>query len=189
MSIKQLNQPIKEKIIIGIDPGTLVTGYGVIKMMSQQIQVLQYGILQLHKCPTHAIKLQKIFHYILEIIDEFKPDEAALEAPFYGKNVQAMLKLGRAQGVAMTAALIREVPITEYAPRKIKQAITGNGHASKEQIAQMLQALLQFDTLPKKLDATDALAVALCHAYQQNGGVVKTKSWADFAKENAHRIK
>jgi crossover junction endodeoxyribonuclease RuvC len=163
-------------------------GYGVIKLIDKQIDVLQYGVLNLHKCTSHAIKLQKIFTYTLEILDEFVPDEVALEAPFYGKNVQSMLKLGRAQGVAMAAALMREVPITEYAPRKIKQAITGSGHASKEQVAYMLMSLLQFNSMPEKLDASDALAVAVCHAYQKQYTSAKVTSWANFVENNPGRL-
>jgi crossover junction endodeoxyribonuclease RuvC len=175
---------LRERIIIGIDPGTLVMGYGVIKVVRQQFSVLQYGVLNLHQCASHALKLQRIFKYTLEILDEFTPDEAALEAPFYGKNPQSMLKLGRAQGVAMAAALMREVPITEYAPCKIKQSITGNGQASKEQVAHMLMPLLQLQTLPEKLDATDALAVAVCHAYQRQSPNTRPTSWKQFLQKN-----
>jgi len=180
---------LQERIIIGIDPGTQVMGYGVIKVVQhQQFSILQYGILDLQQCPSHALKLQKIFKYTLEILDEFTPDEAALEAPFYGKNVQSMLKLGRAQGVAMAAALMREVPITEYAPRKIKQAITGNGNASKEQVAYMLMSMLPSKSMPEKLDATDALAVAVCHAYQQQGCNTRTTSWKQFLQNNPNLL-
>ncbi|OJW66625.1 MAG: crossover junction endodeoxyribonuclease RuvC [Candidatus Amoebophilus sp. 36-38] len=179
---------LQERIIIGIDPGTLIMGYGAIQVIGKQLNVLQYGILHLHQCPSHAIKLQKIFKYTLEILDEFIPDEVALEAPFYGKNVQSMLKLGRAQGVAMAAALMREIPITEYAPRKIKQAITGNGNASKGQVASMLMSLLEFKSLPEKLDATDALAVAVCHAYQQQHSSPKLTTWEQFIQQNPARL-
>lgn len=175
---------LQERIIIGIDPGTLVMGYGVIKTNGDQLEVLQYGVLSLNQCPSHAIKLQKIFKYTLEMLDEFIPDEVALEAPFYGKNVQSMLKLGRAQGVAMAAALMREIPITEYAPRKVKQAITGNGNASKEQVAHMLMSMLNFKTMPEKLDATDALAVAICHAYQKQNVNLRPATWEKFLEEN-----
>jgi crossover junction endodeoxyribonuclease RuvC len=138
----------------------------------------------------HELKLKKIFERVLSLMDEYKPDEVALEAPFYGKNVQSMLKLGRAQGVAMAAALYREIPIIEYAPKKVKQSVTGNGNASKEQVARMLMTLFPMKELPKLLDATDALAVAVCHHFQ-NGVTTpkKASSWEAFVKENPHRKK
>lgn len=142
-------------------------GYGLIKVTGQQLELMQFGVIHLKRYEGHELKLKKIFDRVLTIIDEFHPDEAALEAPFFGKNVQSMLKLGRAQGVAMSAALFREVPITEYAPKKVKQAVTGNGNASKEQVAAMLKQLLKFDDVPKLLDATDALGVAVCHFFQE----------------------
>lgn len=156
----------QEQLLLGIDPGTTVMGYGVIQQTAQQLRAVQYGVIRLQRYKTHALKLQKIFVRVCELVDDYKPDVVALEAPFYGKNVQAMLKLGRAQGVAMAAALAREVPITEYAPRKVKQAVTGHGSASKEQVARMLVSLLQLPAMPAMLDASDALAVAVCHAYQ-----------------------
>lgn len=157
---------LQERIILGIDPGTTTMGYGAIRQVKQQVSFIDYEIINFLHHPTHALKLRKIFEQTLAFVDKFKPDEVALEAPFYGQNVQSMLKLGRAQGVAMSAALLREVPITEYAPRKVKQAVTGNGHASKEQVASILMSIFKFPTMPEKLDATDALAVAVCHAYQ-----------------------
>ncbi len=166
-----------KRIILGIDPGTAVVGYGVIKQAQQQLQAVQYGIIRLHRYKSHDLKLQEIFARVCELVDDFKPDEMALEAPFYGKNVQAMLKLGRAQGVAMAAALAREVPIIEYAPRKVKQAVTGHGSASKEQVARMLVSLLQLQAMPDLLDASDALAVAICHAYQGQQASNKPMSW------------
>jgi crossover junction endodeoxyribonuclease RuvC len=165
---------------MGIDPGTLTMGYGVVQEIGNKIHALQYGILQLHQYSSQALKLQKIFQHTLQILEEFHPDEVALEAPFYGKNVQSMLKLGRAQGVAMAAALVREIPITEYAPRKVKQAITGNGNASKEQVAYMLTSILQLQVAPNQLDATDALAVAVCHAYQQQYPSKRATNWKQF---------
>lgn len=174
----------QERIIIGIDPGTLTMGYGVIQEIGNKIHALQYGILQLHQYASQALKLQKIFQHTLQILEEFHPDEVALEAPFFGKNVQSMLKLGRAQGVAMAAALVREIPITEYAPRKVKQAITGHGNASKEQVAYMLTTILQLQDTPTKLDATDALAVAVCHAYQQQYSSKRGTNWKKFILEN-----
>lgn len=181
----------KEKIILGIDPGTTVMGYGIIKVDGNKMTLLSFGEIVLTKYETHALKLKKIFERTLGIIDEYHPDELAIEAPFFGKNVQSMLKLGRAQGVAMAAALYREVPITEYLPKKIKQAVTGNGNASKEQVAAMLQTLLKIKTLPKRLDATDGLAAAVCH-YFQGGGQEKGENytgWKAFAAKNPKRIK
>jgi crossover junction endodeoxyribonuclease RuvC len=180
---------IKEKIILGLDPGTNVMGYGVIMVEGKGPRVLQFGVIQLDKYESHELRLKKIFERVLALVDDFNPDEVALEAPFYGKNVQSMLKLGRAQGVAMSAALSREIPITEYAPKKVKQSVTGNGNASKEQVARMLMTILQIRELPKLLDSTDALAVALCHHYQGKPQQSKTKSWESFVKENKDRVR
>ena len=182
-------QNIKEKIILGIDPGTSVMGYGVILVRDNSVVTLQYGVIHLSKYPTHEIKLQKIFERVSSIIEEFGPDDVALEAPFYGKNVQSMLKLGRAQGVAMAAALTKGIPITEYAPKKVKMSVTGNGNASKEQVASMLTSLLKIKEAPKLLDATDALAVALTHHYQDGKMQLTSKSWKTFIAENPGRIK
>jgi crossover junction endodeoxyribonuclease RuvC len=180
-----------EKIILGIDPGTNVMGYGLILTEGKKYKVLQYGVIHLKKYETHELKLKKIFERVTGIIDEFLPDTMALEAPFYGANVQSMLKLGRAQGVAMAAALAREIPITEYSPKKVKQSVTGNGNASKEQVAAMLQTLFSLTELPKMLDATDALAVALCHHFHE--GRVQTRGrnegWKSFIEENPSRVK
>lgn len=180
---------VKEKIILGLDPGTNIMGYGVILVQLSRVSLLQFGVIQLGKFGAHELKLKKIFDRVLSLVDEFHPDEVALEAPFFGKNVQSMLKLGRAQGVAMSAALFREIPITEYAPKKVKQSVTGNGNASKEQVAKMLMQIFSIREMPKLLDASDALAVAVCHHYQQ--GLLKTRkqSWGDFLKENPDRIK
>ena len=167
----------------------LVMGYGVLLAAGSIIRVLQYGVIRLDKYESHELRLKKIFERVLALVEEFKPDEVALEAPFFGKNVQSMLKLGRAQGVAMAAALYREVPITEYAPRKVKQAVTGNGNASKEQVSSMMLALLKIKDKPEFLDATDALAVALCHHHQSKHGVAKTASWSAFIKKNPGRIR
>jgi len=183
---------IKEKVILGIDPGTNVMGYGLINCKGQQINLIQFGVIHLSKYPNHEIKLKKIYDRISELIAEYLPDEVALEAPFYGKNVQSMLKLGRAQGVAMAAALNKEVPISEYAPKKVKQSVTGNGNASKEQVSSMIQTLLKFDDAPKMLDATDALAVALCHHFSNKLGSASKKggnSWKAFISENPGRVK
>lgn len=181
----------KEKIILGIDPGTTIMGFGLIKIVGKQMQFMQLNELQLKKYDDHYLKLKLIFERTVELIDTYHPDEIAIEAPFFGKNVQSMLKLGRAQGVAMAAGLSREVPITEYSPKKIKMAITGNGNASKEQVAKMLQSVLQLKELPKNLDSTDGLAAAVCHFYNQ-GKVNVGKSytgWAAFVKQNEARIK
>ncbi len=184
----------KERIILGIDPGTAVMGYGLVKKTGNQLTLMTLGIVKLGHLQDHGLKLQRIFRKTLALIDEYHPDSMALEAPFYGKNIQVMLKLGRAQGVAMAAALTRDIPIIEYAPRKIKQSVTGNGNASKEQVAAMLKTLLGFKESPQFLDATDGLAVAVCHAFQQNttgaGDTKKNYSgWEGFAKANADRLK
>lgn len=179
----------KERIILGLDPGTNVMGYGLIAIQGQQLKLVQLGVIHLSKYSTHELKLKKIFDRVLQLIDDYCPDEVALEAPFYGKNVQSMLKLGRAQGVAMSAALYREVPITEYAPKKVKQSVTGNGNASKEQVASMLMTLLHFKEVPKLLDATDALGVAVCHHFQKGNARSGPKSWKAFINENPGRVK
>jgi len=179
----------KERIILGLDPGTNVMGYGLIRTNGNKIDLLQYGVIHLKKYAGYELKLKKIFERVLGIVDEFNPDEVALEAPFYGKNVQSMLKLGRAQGVAMAAALYRDIPITEYAPKKVKQSVTGNGNASKEQVSKMLMQLLKIKEAPKLLDATDALGVALCHHYQDGKQQSKSKSWQAFISENPGRVK
>lgn len=183
---------VKEKIILGIDPGTNVMGYGLISCQRQQITLMQFGVIHLSKYKSHELKLKKIYDRISEIIAEYLPDEVALEAPFYGKNVQSMLKLGRAQGVAMAAALNKDIPINEYAPKRVKQSVTGNGNASKEQVAAMIQTILKFTDAPKLMDATDALAVALCHHYSSGlGGSTQkgNKSWKAFIADNPKRIK
>jgi crossover junction endodeoxyribonuclease RuvC len=179
----------KERIILGLDPGTNVMGYGVILIRKPKIDLLQYGVIQLNKYESHELRLKKIFDRVLSLIDDFNPDEVALEAPFFGKNVQSMLKLGRAQGVAMSAALSREIPIVEYAPKRVKQSVTGNGNASKEQVARMLMTLFTIKELPKLLDATDALAVAVCHHFQKGEIKLKGKSWEGFVRDNPTRLK
>lgn len=182
-------KPVIEKIILGLDPGTNIMGYAVILVQLSQVKLLQFGVIQMGKYGAHELKLKKIFDRVLTLVDEFKPDEVALEAPFFGKNVQSMLKLGRAQGVAMSAALYREVPITEYAPKKVKQSVTGNGNASKEQVAKMLMQIFNIKEMPKLLDASDALAVAVCHHYQNGVTKSKSKSWEGFLKDNPGKIK
>ncbi len=180
---------IKEKIILGLDPGTNIMGYGLINVSGSTLSLIQYGVIHLGKYGDHAVKLKKIFDRVLTLLDEYHPDEVALEAPFFGKNVQSMLKLGRAQGVAMSAALYRQIPIIEYAPKKVKQSVTGNGNASKEQVARMLMQVFQIKELPKLLDATDALAVALCHHFQKGQTKTKSKSWEGFLKDNPGRVR
>ncbi|WMJ74516.1 crossover junction endodeoxyribonuclease RuvC [Cytophagaceae bacterium ABcell3] len=177
-----------EKIILGIDPGTSVMGYGVICVSKNKISLLQYGVIHLSKYSDHAIKLSKIFERVTQITDEFLPDEMAIEAPFYANNVQSMLKLGRAQGVAIAAAISRQIPVTEYAPRKIKVSVTGNGNASKEQVASMLIKMLSIKGTPELLDATDALGVAVCHHFQKNTPVKKSAGWGAFIKDNPGRV-
>jgi len=180
----------KEKIILGIDPGTNVMGFGAIKIIGKSYTLLNMDSVKINQTDTN-LKLKVIFEKTLLMIDEYKPDEMAIEAPFFGKNVQSMLKLGRAQGVTMAAAMYREVPITEYSPRKVKQSITGSGAASKEQVAAMLQKILKIETLPKHLDATDGLAVAMCHHFQTENPIVsKGKgNWSAFVKNNPDKIK
>ena len=185
MSIK------KNKTILGIDPGTIITGYGVINIFGKTPELENFGFLDLSKLTDPYEKLTKIYKRTLYLIDNYKPDEFAIEAPFFGKNVQSMLKLGRAQGVAIAAALSKNIPVFEYSPRKIKMAVTGNGNASKEQVAVFLQNLLRFKDIPAKLDATDGLAVAVCHYYQNrvNTGTGTSKSWKDFINKNPGRIR
>ncbi len=180
-----------ERIILGIDPGTTIMGFGLIKVENKKMSFIQMNELQLSKYKDHYVKLKLIFERTIELIDNYHPDEIAIEAPFFGKNVQSMLKLGRAQGVAMAAGLSREVPITEYLPKKIKMAITGNGNASKEQVAKMLQSQLNIGKLPKNLDATDGLAAAVCHFYN-SGKTEIGKSytgWDAFVKQNPNKVK
>ena len=179
-------------IILGVDPGTTVMGYGLLQIVHNEPVMLSMGIIDLKKITNHYAKLQRIFERTLSLIDEFHPDQMAIEAPFYGKNVQSMLKLGRGQGVAMAAALYRNLSITEYAPLKIKMAITGNGNASKEQVADMLRRILHLspDQMLSRLDATDGLAAALCHFYQS-----KTRKnekpfsdWKDYVAKNKDKL-
>ncbi|MDR1652325.1 MAG: crossover junction endodeoxyribonuclease RuvC [Prevotellaceae bacterium] len=181
-----------EKIILGIDPGTTVMGYGILEVRHNSPALLAMGVLELHKLGDHYLKLQKIFSRALSLIDEYHPDFMAIEAPFFGKNVQSMLKLGRAQGVAMSAALFRDIPITEYAPLKIKMAITGNGQASKMQVADMLKRFLHIpeEQMLPQLDATDGLAAAYCHFLQMNRPTMQKSynSWKDFINKNPQKL-
>jgi crossover junction endodeoxyribonuclease RuvC len=182
------------KIIMGVDPGTQIMGYAIIEVRGQRVDVLRYDVINMKALGSnHAVKLKRIFDRMLELIDEFLPDELAIEAPFFGVNVQSMLKLGRAQGVAIAAALSRQIPYVEYAPTKVKQSVTGSGAASKEQVAHMLRQTLVLppaEEASKFLDATDALAVAMCHHYQKgnNAGAAGNKSWGKFLAENPERL-
>lgn len=180
----------KNRIILGIDPGTAVMGYGLIEVINKEAKLITMGVIDMTKLKDPYLKLQKIYDRVFQLVEEYKPDEMALEAPFFGKNVQSMLKLGRAQGVAMAAGLARDVPIAEYLPRKIKQSITGNGNASKEQVAGFLQNILKIKEMPKQLDATDGLAAAMCHFYQSNvaKGEKSYNSWKDFINKNPKRV-
>ena len=188
------NTKIGEKIILGVDPGTRVMGYGLIAVQGNHLTLIQYGVLRLEKLSSHELKLKRIFERITQLIEEYLPDEMAIEAPFYGENVQSMLKLGRAQGVAMAAALAREVSIVEYLPKKVKQSVTGNGNASKEQVAYMLEHLFKQKLEREFYDATDAVGVAVCHYMHGKtkaltGNNSKNKGWAAFVSENPERLK
>lgn len=179
------------QIILGIDPGSNIMGYGLIKVENNKTSIITMGVISPGKYKTHYDKLKFIFNRVLSVIDEYHPDEVALEAPFFGKNVQSMLKLGRAQGVAMAAALYRDLPIFEYAPLLVKQSITGMGRASKEQVAYFLTKMYGLTDLPKEMDATDAVAVAFCHYLQMKSPTQEKeyRNWNDFIKKNPGRIK
>lgn len=181
-----------DRIIMGIDPGTNVMGYGVLGVKGKKAEVIVMGVIQLSKLESHYLRLSRIFERITGLVDQYLPDEVAIEAPFFGKNVQSMLKLGRAQGVAMAAALARDIPICEYAPLSIKQSVTGNGSASKEQVASMLKYILHIpqENMPRLLDATDALAAALTHFYESGKPKIEkgAKSWEQFLRQNPDRI-
>lgn len=181
------------KIILGIDPGTIVMGYGLITIQGNNVSLLELGVLKPGKIKDSYKRLQLIFNTVSGLITRYQPTDFAIEAPFFGKNVQSMLKLGRAQGVAIAAAMRHGLEVTEYSPKKVKQSVTGNGNADKHQVMKMLQSLLLFKETPKLLDATDALAVALCHHFQTNSILSKTgttlKGWDDFIKKNPGRIR
>lgn len=181
-----------ERIILGIDPGTTVMGYGVISATRTKAEIIDLGFVDMHKIKDHYLTLKEVFTQVSGLIEKYLPDEMAIESPFFGKNVQSMLKLGRAQGVAITAALMRDVPITEYAPLKIKMAITGNGSASKEQVCDMLRRIFKIPDgqIPNHLDATDGLAAAYCHFLQSNRPEVckKYSSWKDFVSRNPDKV-
>lgn len=198
------NTPIADKVILGIDPGTNVMGYGVIQVTEGKPQLLVMGVLELKKFESHYLRLRRIYERVQGLIDQYHPDDLAIESPFVGINPASLIKLCRAQGVAMAAAVERDVPIFEYAPTKIKISITGNGASAKEQVKAMLQNILKLadDDMNKKLDASDALAVAMCHYYETCRVIPTTKpggknawtsgsaktSWAEFAAKNSDRI-
>ncbi|MCK9325209.1 MAG: crossover junction endodeoxyribonuclease RuvC [Bacteroidales bacterium] len=179
-----------DQIILGIDPGTVILGYGLISITAGNPSLITMGVLRLSKLSDPLRRLGTIFDRVTSLIDEYKPTTVAIEAPFYGKNVQSMLKLGRAQGVALAAAITKDLTVHEYAPRKVKQAITGNGNASKEQVAMMVQQVLKHNNTSALPDATDAVAVALCHFYQSQNPTAPsgTKSWEEFIRKNPDRI-
>lgn len=182
-----------DRIIIGIDPGTNVMGYAILGIKEKKPALIAMGVIELNKFESHYLRLRRIYDRVLGLVEQYLPDEMAIEAPFFGKNVQSMLKLGRAQGVAMAAALSRDVPITEYEPRKIKMAITGNGAASKEQVKEMLRRILDIPdaSLLPQLDATDALGAALCHFYESAKPAVArgASSWKSFITSHPDRVK
>ena len=185
--------PTDDRVIMGIDPGTNIMGYAFIGVNGNRARLIAMGVIDLRKCKDTYMKLGEIFTRVQGLINSFLPDELAIEAPFFGKNVQSMLKLGRAQGVAIAAAISRQVPIHEYAPLKIKMAITGNGSASKEQVADMLRRMLNIanEDMPHFMDATDALGAAFCHFIQRGNPVCEKKysSWADFVNKNPGKVK
>ena len=193
MTMRNTSAPKPEKIVMGIDPGTNVMGYAILRVQGNKSEMMAFGVIELKKYASHYLKLGKIYERVLSIIDSYHPDELAIEAPFFGKNVQSMLKLGRAQGVAICAAIQRDIPITEYEPMKIKKAITGNGAASKEQVAAMLQRMLNIsdEIMDLQLDATDALAAAYCHFVQMGrpAAASSNTSWKDFVRKNASRVR
>ena len=191
--MKNIPTSTDDRVIMGIDPGTNIMGYAFIGVNGNRARLIAMGVIDLRKCKDMYMKLGEIFTRVQELINSFLPDELAIEAPFFGKNVQSMLKLGRAQGVAIAAAISRQVPIHEYAPLKIKMAITGNGSASKEQVADMLRRMLNIsdEDMPHFMDATDALGAAFCHFIQRGNPVSEKKysSWADFVNKNPGKVK
>lgn len=183
---------VKEKIILGIDPGSVVMGYGVIGVTGQKIRIVEMGVLKLNQYPDASDRLNRIFNRVHELCQQYQPGSCAIEAPFFGKNVQSMLKLGRAQGVAMAAAMQSNIPMQEYSPKKVKQSVTGNGNATKEQLWRTIQSILKFTETPQYLDASDAVGVALCHHFQSGFSIPSGgsgKGWEKFIKENPDRIK
>jgi crossover junction endodeoxyribonuclease RuvC len=189
----QITNDHGEKIILGIDPGTRYLGYGLIRINKDKVTILQYGVLNLTKYTTQGAKFLKIHERILAILEEFIPDEIAIESPFFGKNVQSMLKLGRVQGMVMSLSYSKQIPITEYEPKKVKLSVTGNGNASKEQVSKMVEIISGIKLESKLHDATDALGIAICHHFHSNNlsSSVKgtQKGWGAFVNENPDRIK
>lgn len=180
----------KDRIILGIDPGTVIMGYAILHVQNTLLKPIDIGVIKLDKFEENSLRLKTIFERTINIIEQFKPDELAIEAPFFGKNVQSMLKLGRSQGIAIAAALSKNIPFTEYSPKKIKMSITGNGNASKEQVAAMIQQILGIKNDHQYLDATDAMGAALCHYYQNKNLSNSTKSytgWKAFVADNPKR--
>lgn len=185
--------------ILGIDPGTNILGFSVIEIQGKSIKLIEMSVLKLGKIDDISKRMKVLFDTISNVIDKYQPEILSIEAPFFGKNVQSMLKLGRAQGLCIAAALSKDIPFYEYSPRKIKQSITGNGASSKEQVALMLQRIIEFETMPKDLDATDALAAAVCHSYQkeleietEDNKKIKTKkssSWSSFVINNPEKVR
>ena len=189
----QISTSSSEKIILGIDPGTRFLGYGLLRINNDKVTVLQYGVLNLTKYTTQGAKFLKIHERVLGILEEFLPDEIAIESPFFGKNIQSMLKLGRVQGMVMSLAFSKSIPIAEYEPKKIKQSVTGYGNASKEQVAKMVEIIGNIKLDAKMHDATDALGIAICHHFH-NKNISSTlkgtkKGWGAFVTENPERIK
>jgi len=191
--MSQITSSTSEKIILGIDPGTRFLGYGLIKINKEKVTILQYGILNLTKYTTQGAKFLKIHERVLGILEEFLPDEIAIESPFFGKNVQSMLKLGRVQGMVMSLAFSKNIPVSEYEPKIIKQSVTGNGNSSKEQVAKMVEIIGNIKLDAKLFDATDALGIAICHHFHNNNltSTLKgtKKGWGAFVSENPNRIK
>ena len=191
--MSQITSSTSEKIILGIDPGTRFLGYGLIKITKEKVTILQYGVLNLTKYTTQGAKFLKIHERVLGILEEFLPDEIAIESPFFGKNVQSMLKLGRVQGMVMSLAFSKSIPISEYEPKKIKQSVTGNGNSSKEQVAKMVEVIGNIKLDAKLFDATDALGIAICHHFHNNNitSTIKgtKKGWGVFVNENPSRVK
>jgi crossover junction endodeoxyribonuclease RuvC len=191
--MSQITSSTSEKIILGIDPGTRFLGYGLIKINKEKVTILQYGILNLTKYSTQGAKFLKIHEKVLGILEEFLPDEIAIESPFFGKNVQSMLKLGRVQGMVMSLAFSKNIPVSEYEPKKIKQSVTGNGNSSKEQVAKMVEVIGNIKLDVKLFDATDALGIAICHHFHNNNltSTLKgtKKGWGAFVTENPLRVK
>ncbi len=189
----QISTSSSEKIILGIDPGTRFLGYGLLRINNDKVTVLQYGVLNLTKYTTQGAKFLKIHERILGILEEFLPDEIAIESPFFGKNIQSMLKLGRVQGMVMSLAFSKSIPIAEYEPKKVKQSVTGNGNASKEQVAKMVEIIGNIKLDTKMHDATDALGIAICHHFHHKNisSTMKgtKKGWGAFVTENPERIK